>query len=52
MPRFWIPRYIEFRSELPMTANHKVQKYLLRNNEAGADIHERTAPGPRRTGTD
>ena len=48
MPRFWIPRYIEFRSELPMTANHKVQKYLLRNNEAGADIHERAATGARR----
>jgi carnitine-CoA ligase len=43
MPRFWVPRYIEFRSELPMTANHKVQKHLLRENEGCTDLHERPA---------
>jgi crotonobetaine/carnitine-CoA ligase len=30
MPRFWIPRYLEFRENLPKTPNQKVQKYLLR----------------------
>jgi crotonobetaine/carnitine-CoA ligase len=30
MPRFWVPRYIEFRREMPKTPSQKVQKYLLR----------------------
>ncbi len=30
LPRFAVPRYIEFRSELPKTATGRVQKYLLR----------------------
>ena len=42
MPRFWVPRFIEFRGELPKTPNHKVQKHLLRDT-GGQDIvvHER-----------
>ncbi|WP_146163098.1 AMP-binding protein [Variovorax sp. WS11] len=47
MPRFWIPRFIEFRNELPRTANHKVQKHLLRPNEAGAELYERPVPTAR-----
>lgn len=31
MPRFWIPRFLEFRDALPKTPNGKVQKYLLRD---------------------
>ena len=34
MPRFWIPRYIEFRDSLPRTPTQKVEKYKLR---AGTD---------------
>ena len=33
MPRFMVPRYVEFVSELPKTeATLRVQKYLLHNN--------------------
>lgn len=31
LPRFWIPRFLEFRTALPKTANHKIQKYLLKD---------------------
>lgn len=30
LPKFAVPRYIEFRTELPRTANGKVQKNILR----------------------
>jgi crotonobetaine/carnitine-CoA ligase len=42
MPRFWVPRFVEFRQELPKTPNGKVQKYLLRG-EAGGQIYDRQA---------
>lgn len=53
MPRFWVPRFIEFRAELPKTPNHKVQKHLLRaaHGEAGSHVHERQPPAaPLRSG--
>jgi crotonobetaine/carnitine-CoA ligase len=30
LPRFMIPKYIEFRDSLPMTGSNKVEKYKLR----------------------
>lgn len=41
MPRFWVPRFIEFRAELPKTPNGKVQKYLLREVDVGTELHDR-----------
>ncbi|KSV87250.1 AMP-binding protein [Sinorhizobium sp. GL28] len=37
LPRFWIPTLLEFRTELPKTGNHKVQKFLLKKF-AGASL--------------
>jgi carnitine-CoA ligase len=31
LPKFAVPRYIEFRAELPLTPTGKIQKHLLRN---------------------
>jgi crotonobetaine/carnitine-CoA ligase len=36
LPRFMIPRFIEFVSELPKTASEKVQKVLLKSRGIGA----------------
>jgi crotonobetaine/carnitine-CoA ligase len=48
MPRFWVPRYIAFRQEMPKTPSQKVQKYLLRQ-EGGLDqVFDRF--GPNRSG--
>lgn len=41
MPRFWIPSFIEFRAELPKTANHKIQKFLLRDRSKDARLYAR-----------
>jgi len=41
MPRFWVPRYVEFRNSLPKTPNQKVQKYLLRERSDAGDLHDR-----------
>jgi crotonobetaine/carnitine-CoA ligase len=41
MPRFWVPRYVEFRPELPKTPTQKVQKYLLRDHSASGVIFDR-----------
>lgn len=30
MPKFWVPRFVEFRDELPKTPNGKVRKFVLR----------------------
>lgn len=43
MPRFWIPRFVEFRDALPKTPNGKVQKYLLRQSADGAAMSDRLA---------
>jgi len=31
MPAFWVPRFVEFVSELPRTESHKVKKSELRD---------------------
>jgi crotonobetaine/carnitine-CoA ligase len=41
MPRFWVPRYIEFRDRLPKTPNQKVQKFALREAGALGRLHDR-----------
>ena len=41
MPRFWVPRYIEFRDELPRTPTHKVEKYKLRAGEGAGAVFDR-----------
>ena len=43
MPRFWIPRYLEFRKMLPKTPNQKVQKYLLRKGIDRGKVFDREA---------
>jgi crotonobetaine/carnitine-CoA ligase len=49
MPRFWVPRFIEFRREMPKTPSQKIQKYLLRAGEDQGEIFERAASGRRTT---
>ncbi|MGC1442630.1 MAG: AMP-binding protein [Burkholderiaceae bacterium] len=41
MPRFWIPRFIEFRRVMPKTPSQKIQKYMLRRGEGQGEVHER-----------
>ena len=41
MPRFWVPRYLEFFDALPKTPNQKIQKYLLRDAHGSGDLHDR-----------
>jgi crotonobetaine/carnitine-CoA ligase len=45
IPRFAIPRYIEFREELPRTPTGKAQKYLLRTQGITAKTWDRTQSG-------
>ena len=37
----YYPRWIEFRSALPMTATGKIQRYKLREEDVAAAIAER-----------
>jgi len=37
MPRFMVPRYIEFIAELPRTPTGKIQKFQLRERGTGSD---------------
>ena len=41
MPKFWVPRFIEFRDSLPKTPNQKIQKYLLRGNVDQGEMFDR-----------
>lgn len=41
MPRFWIPRYIEFRDGLPKTPNQKILKYQIREQGILGDCMDR-----------
>jgi crotonobetaine/carnitine-CoA ligase len=41
MPRFWVPRYIEFRDVLPRTPTQKVEKYKLRAGEGAGAMFDR-----------
>lgn len=45
MPRFMIPRYVEFMDALPLTPTQKVQKRLLRETGAGEHTWDREAAG-------
>ena len=44
MPRFWVPRYIEFRQEMPKTPSQKIQKYLLRHDSSLGEVFDREKP--------
>ena len=41
MPRFWVPRYVEFRREMPKTPSQKIQKYLLRSGDGEGQVFDR-----------
>jgi crotonobetaine/carnitine-CoA ligase len=41
MPRFWVPRFIEFRDEMPKTPSQKIQKYMLRAGEGAGTVFDR-----------
>jgi crotonobetaine/carnitine-CoA ligase len=45
VPRFAVPRFIEFIPELPRTPSNKVQKHLLRATGAGPGCWDREAEG-------
>jgi crotonobetaine/carnitine-CoA ligase len=47
MPRFWVPRFIELRAEMPKTPSQKIQKYLLRAGDGQGTVHERPGAGRR-----
>ncbi len=49
MPRFWVPRFIEFRREMPKTPSQKIQKYLLRAGDDRGEVFERAVSGRRTT---
>lgn len=54
LPDFMIPRYVEFRDELPRTPTGRIEKYRLREDGLGPDAYDRgdpreqkyTAPAP------
>ena len=45
MPRFMIPRYVEFVDELPRTPTLKVRKKLLRNGALNRRTWDREVAG-------
>lgn len=45
MPRFWVPRFIEFQADMPKTPSQKIQKYLLRADERRGRLFDRQAAG-------
>ena len=45
MPRFMIPRYVEFVEQLPRTPNLKIQKVQLRNRSMTDDVWDREKSG-------
>jgi len=47
MPYFAVPRYIEYVSEIPKTANAKVRKNVLRERGVTPDTWDREAAGIR-----
>ena len=42
-PHYFVPRYIDFVTELPYTPTNKVQKYILRQRGNGEDTWDRQA---------
>ncbi|MBI4246264.1 MAG: hypothetical protein HY614_03660 [Candidatus Rokubacteria bacterium] len=52
---FKVPRYLEYRTELPRTASHRVRKELLRQerHDLAEGTHDRlAASGPAQRATD
>lgn len=45
MPRFMLPRYVQFTEALPLTPTQKVRKKLLREAGVGPDTFDREAAG-------
>ena len=43
MARFMVPRYLQFRDELPKTETHRVQKSILKREGVGPDAWDREA---------
>ena len=43
MPRFWVPRFLEFRAAMPKTPSQKIQKYLLRAGDGQGEVFQRPA---------
>jgi crotonobetaine/carnitine-CoA ligase len=43
MARFMVPRYVEFRDELPKTETHRVKKSLLKRTGVGPETYDRGA---------
>ena len=41
MPRFWVPRYIEFKRAMPKTPSQKIQKYQLRQDSGLGEVFDR-----------
>ena len=41
MPRFWIPRYIQFTHAMPKTPSQKIQKYVLRTGAVPGEVFDR-----------
>lgn len=44
-PHYFVPRYIEFVDDIPMTPTSKVQKYLLREKGVGPATWDRVVAG-------
>jgi acyl-CoA synthetase (AMP-forming)/AMP-acid ligase II len=44
LPFFMVPKYIEFLSEIPKTANQKAQRFVLRQRKGG-EVHDRDQLG-------
>jgi crotonobetaine/carnitine-CoA ligase len=46
-----VPRYVEFRDELPRTPTGRIEKYRLREEGLGASAHDRGDPREQRHAT-
>jgi crotonobetaine/carnitine-CoA ligase len=51
LPEFMVPRYVEFRDELPRTPTGRIEKYRLREEGLGAGAHDRGDPREHRHAT-
>jgi crotonobetaine/carnitine-CoA ligase len=48
LPEFMVPRYVEFRDELPRTPTGRIEKYRLREEGLGVNAHDRGDPREQR----
>lgn len=49
MPKYMLPRYIEFTPTLPRTATNKIEKFLLKDAGLAADVWDRDVQMPRKS---